>query len=411
MAKDEQKSGFSTRTIEATRSHDSTFATALPPVYHASTVFFDTLAAQRDAGQGATRGDRGISSYGTVGTPTTFALADALATIEGAGHACRAAILPSGLNAISCVLQALLSAGDHLLMSDAVYGPARLYANSDLARFGVETEYFAADATPVEIAALFRPNTRLIYMENPSTQTFELLDVGAIAAEARQRGILTLVDNAWASPMFSQPFDWGVDISLLPLTKYWCGHSDVVLGAIIMRDGIWDRVWPTIRATGPCVSGDACALVLRSARTAELRMLRHQESALRIARWLEGKPGIRRVLHPALESHPQHDLWQRDFSGSSGLFAIELEPSGDDATDARKVAAFCEGRRHFRIGASWGGVDSIALPVSLQGFRTKKPWTGGPVIRLSIGLENVEDLIADLAQAISASTPPAVGAY
>jgi len=387
------------RILEITRSSE-TPRTAISPVYRASTIFFDDMDQHDATVARAMAGERGSSHYGTVGTPTTFALTRALEEIEGAGHDCRAVLLPSGKHAIVAMLLAFLKAGDHLLMADSVYGPARIFAESELPRFGITAEFFDPLIDAEGIEALIRPETRLIYMESPGTHTFDISDVPAIAAVARAKGVLTAVDNGWGSPMHGKPFDWGADISLLPLTKFWNGHSDVVMGAIVVRAPIWDRLWRHVQRSGPSVSGDDAYLVLRGARTMALRLSQHERTGVDLAQWLERQPGIASVRHPALPSHPQHALWQRDFKGSCGLFSIELDPTGDPERDALRARALCEGRRFFRIGGSWGGVDSMIVPAHFT--RTVRHWTGGKLVRLFAGLEDVEDLRQDLAEGLAA---------
>lgn len=380
------------------RSFDVPIHTANLPVFRASTVLFDTLEEASRIGAAAQTGERHRSTYGTVGTPTTFALMDALAEIEGEGAACRAALMPSGLAAISAALLAFLSPGDRMLMSDSVYGPARVFAQGMLARLGVETVFYPPDITTEALESLITPATRVLYLESPGSYTFELQDVPALAALARRRGLISIIDNAWASPCFGKPFRWGVDVSLLPLTKYWGGHSDVLMGAIVVREELWQPVWRAVRELGLCVGGDDAFLILRGLRTAAVRMRRHEASALSLARWLEGRAEVARVLHPALPTHPRHDLFERDFSGSSGLFGIELAGSPDRAA----IAALCEGRRHFGIGYSWGGYESLIMPANIGALRTAQPWRGGPLVRLNIGLEDPDDLRADLERGFDA---------
>lgn len=390
---------------EVGRTFDKTVTTANLPVYRASSVFFETLDEAYRAGAGAVAGEHHASSYATAGTPTTFALMDALAEIEGHGHACRAALMPSGLTAIAAALLSVVKTGDHVLMPDTVYGPGRTFANGLLSRMGVRTTFYAPGLSADEVAALIVPATRVLYLESPGSYTFEIQDVPALCAMARARGIVTMIDNAWASPMFSRPFDWGVDLSMLPLTKYWSGHADVLMGAVVAREALWPALHTSVRQLGLCVGGDDAFLILRGLRTANVRMLRHQQSALDVARWLARRPEVATVLHPALPSHPQHELWKRDFQGSSGLFSFELRRDAvgsDEAVVARKLAALVQRRRFFRIGYSWGGYESLIVPARISGLRTVKPWTGGPLVRLHIGLEDSADLIGDLEAGLAA---------
>lgn len=366
------------------------------PVWRASSVLFDTLAETRAAMAATAAGTLRAANYATAGTPTTFALADAVAELEAAPHAVRVALVPSGLNAISTTLLAFLGPGDHLLMSDSVYGPARLCARGLLARMGVETEFY--DPTlGAGIEALLRPNTRMVYLESPGSYTFEIQDTPAICAVARRHGVLSCIDNAWASPLLARPFDWGVDLSVLPLTKYWSGHADVLMGAIVAREALWPRLHQAVRQQGLCVGGDDAWLILRGMRTLDVRMQTHQRNGLAVANWLAQRPEVARVLHPALESHPQHALWKRDFSGSNGLFGFELK-----FASAAQLAALCDRRRHFRLGFSWGGFESLIMPAHIGELRTVRPWAGGPLVRLHVGLEAPEALLEDLTDGFEA---------
>lgn len=395
-AADGAQPSLAARLTTVSRHFDRRIDTVNLPVNRASSVLFGSLAEADAEGAAAMAGELHRASYATAGTPITFALMDALAELEGAPHACRAAIMPSGLAAISVALMAYCRTGDHVLMTDSVYGPARAFAQTALARFGVETEFYAP-TIGADIERLIRPNTRVLYLESPGSYTFEIQDVPAMCAVARRRGVLTMIDNAWASPVLARPFDWGVDVSLLPLTKYWSGHADVLMGAAIVREAHWQPLHQAVRQFGICVGGDDAYLVLRGLRTAEVRMRRHEQTALEVARWLQTQPEVARVLHPALPSHPQHALFQRDFSGSCGLFSFELR-----AASPAQMAALCEGRRHFHIGYSWGGFESLIIPGKLASIRTVEPWTGGPVIRLHCGLEDPADLIADLREGLDA---------
>ena len=366
------------------------------PVVRASSVLFETVADALSEGPKAVAGERHRSTYGTAGTATTYALMDAVAELEGRPHDCRAALMPSGLSAISTALLAYTQPGDHVLMSDSVYGPARLLADTLLARFGVRTTFFDPTIDADSLAERLEPRTRVIYLESPGSYTFEIHDTPAICAMARARGILTMIDNTWASPALARPFDWGVDISLLALTKYWGGHADVLMGAAIVREPLWKTLWSTVRQLGVCVGGDDAWLILRGMRTIDVRVRRHEATALAVGRWLESRPEVTRVLHPGLESHPQHALFKRDFLGANGLFAFELRKAPDAA-----VHALCNGRRHFAIGYSWGGYESLIMP-ALGLTRTGASRPAGPLIRLHCGLETPDDLIADLEDGLAA---------
>jgi cystathionine beta-lyase len=356
-----------------------------PPVYHASTVLFPSLERFEQAQKDRTVG----VAYGRSGTPTTFALEEAIATLEGGT---RALALPSGLAAISATLMSLLSAGDHLLMVDSVYGPVRSLCDRTLARFDIETTYYdplIGDG----IAALIRPNTRLVYLESPGSLTFEVQDVAAIAAAAHAKGALGVVDNTWATPLFFRPIRYGADVVIHAATKYIVGHSDVMLGVVVVREAaLYRPIKLSSHALGYCAAPDDCYLALRGLRTLSVRLQRHQENALALARWLRGRPEVARVLYPALPEDPGHALWSRDFTGASGLFSIVLRPCS-----AAAVAAMIDGMRLFGLGVSWGGYESLILPVRPELSRTASPWAAaGPVLRLHAGLEAVADLIADL---------------
>ncbi len=384
--------------IQAGRGISRPIKVVNPPVVRASSVIFDSVQAAIEAGRRTDRGELHHSTYATAGTETTYALMDAVAELEGAPHAVRAALMPSGLAAISTVMWAFTSPGDEILMSDSVYGPARTFADTLLAKFGVRTIYFDPLATPEDLEKLASAHTRMIYLESPGSYTFEIQDVPAICAWARQRGILTAIDNTYASPRLARPFDWGVDISIPALTKYWCGHADVLMGAVVVREPLWQQLWTTVRQLGICVGGDDAWLVLRGIRTVDARLRMHEQTALAVARWLETQPDVVRVLHPGLESHPQHALFKRDFLGSNGLFAFELKQPMSPAA----IMALCNGRRHFALGFSWGGFESLIMPAHLDGCRSVQPWKGGPLIRIHCGLEPAEALIADLEEGLKA---------
>lgn len=367
------------------RPHDN-HGVVNPPVYHASTVLFPTVAAMEAARTERFSGTR----YGRYGTPTTFALEEALAEIEG-GY--RAMILPSGLAAISAALLGCLKAGDHLLMVDSVYGPARSFAGNVLARYGVETSFYDPHIG-AGIAALIRPNTRVVYVESPGSQTFEVQDVPAIAAAAHQAGALVLMDNTWGTPAFFPSFARGVDVSIHAATKYIVGHSDVMLGAIVTTEPCFLPVRTMMADLGYCAGPDDVYLALRGLRTLSVRLERHQKNATTVARWLQSRPEVDEVLYPALPGARGHELWKRDFTGATGLFGVILKPAPKRAVDA-----MLDGLKLFGMGASWGGYESLIQPTNPAKLRTATTWQAkGPLLRLHIGLESPDDLIADLAK-------------
>lgn len=384
--------------IEAGRRISRKIRVVNPPLQRASSVLFASLDDAREQGRHTGRGERHYSTYATAGTETTYTLMDAVAELEGPGHAVRAALMPSGLSAISTVMWAFTSPGDEILMSDSVYGPAREFADGLLAHFGVKTIYFDPLATPEDLDRLASARTRMVYLESPGSYTFEIQDVPAICAWARQRNILSAIDNTYASPRLARPFDWGVDMSIIALTKYWGGHADVLMGAVAVREPLWLKLWQTVRATGVCVGGDDAWLVLRGMRTLDARMAMHEKTALEVAAWLETHPSVARVLHPGLPSHPQHERFKRDFLGANGLFSFALKGPVTETG----VKALCDGRRHFALGYSWGGFESLIMPAILNGLRTVSPWTGGQLIRVHCGLEPAAQLIADLEEGLEA---------
>jgi cysteine-S-conjugate beta-lyase len=382
--------------------NDDRFRTPGPAVHRTSTVLFDNVAALRASLDALRTGDRAWSTYGTYGTPTTREL-DAL-LLDGEGGA-GVELAPSGLAAIAIALFAVAKAGDHVLVTDSVYGPVRDLCDGLLARLGIDVEFYDPLAGP-DIASLIRPVTAAIWMESPGTYTFEIQDVPAIVAAARaaDHEIATVVDNTWGSPGLFRPFDHGVDISVVALTKYWGGHADLVLGATIANDA-WTRpVRLAASQLGMCASGEDAFLAIRGARTSALRIRASEDAAIQVARRLAAHPRVGRVLHPALPDDPGHELWARDFHGSCGLFAFELlAPDGSPATgggvDAFTDRLVAPGR--FGLGYSWGGFESLVMPARWSGVRRSvRPWTGGELIRLHIGLEPVEELWGDLEAAL-----------
>lgn len=335
-------------------------------------------------------GHKGHYTYGRHGTPTIAALENALKHLEGGAGV---VLTPSGLSAITTAILSVAKAGDHILITDSTYYPTRNFCNTILARLGVTAEYY--DPTiGAGIDALMKPNTRAVFLEAPGSLTFEMQDIPAITAVARKRGAVTLIDNTWATPLFFKPHDYGVDLSIEAGTKYLGGHADVNLGWVSATEKCWPQLKSTHVAIGLCAGPEDVFLSLRGLRTLAVRLNHHMASGLKVARWLQARPEVARVLHPGLEGDPGHAIWKRDFKGACGLFAIILKPCS-----AAAVAAFVEGLALFGIGASWGGFESLAVPFDATKLRTATKWNpGGPAIRLHVGLEDTDDLIADLAQ-------------
>ncbi len=357
-----------------------------PPVYHASTLAFDSVAEFEAAA--AAKFDKGALFYGRYGMPTTFSLESAVAELEG-GYG--AIAMSTGLAAITCALLTFLRAGDHVLVTDTVYQPTRHVCDELLGRFGVEASYFDP-LIGAGIAELIRPNTRLVYLESPGSVTFEVQDVPAIAAAAHRAGLVVLIDNTWASPLYFKPFAHGVDVSIQAATKYIIGHADAMLGMIVSREEHYEALRRTAFHLGHAAAPDDVYLALRGLRTLALRMARHHRNALEVATWLQDRPEVARVLYPALPGDPGHALWRRDFTGASGLFGVALAPCPKEA-----VTAMLDGLELFSMGVSWGGFESLVRPTSLAGIRTATHWEPpGPLLRFHIGLEDPRDLIADL---------------
>ena len=366
------------------------------PIIRASTVTFPDCEALRDA-----RGRRldQYGSYGIHGLATHHALEDVVAEIEGGD---RCAIQGSGLAAIVVAMMAYLKTGDHCLMPDSCYGPARNLCDTLLKGFGVATTYYDPCLDEAGIAALMQDNTRVVYTESPGSHTFEVQDIPAIARAAHARGAKVLMDNTWGIRTF-QPFQHGVDVSIQALTKYVVGHSDVLLGSVTVKNAEWQAVKQAQLTLGQYASPDDVWLALRGSRTMAVRLARQAESAMTVARWLEARPEVLRVLHPALPSHPQHQLWKRDFTGACSLFGVVFKPR----YTIEQVSRLIDGLTLFAIGASWGGYESLALPTTGTLTRVAtSPDLGGPAMRLHIGLEDPADLIADLEAGITALEAP-----
>lgn len=358
-----------------------------PPVYHASTILWPSVEHMHKV-QAAPLDNW---SYGRTGTPTTAAFEEAVAALEG-GH--RAIATPSGLAAIALSIGAFVKAGDHVLMTDTCYGPTRKFCDRVLSRFGVEVTYYDP-LIGAGIADLIRDTTRIVYMESPGSSTFEIQDVPAIAAAARDAGAISMIDNTWATPLLFRPLDHGVDVSIHAATKYIVGHSDAMMGVAVCRTREqFVAVKSHAQMNGNSAAPDDLYLAHRGLRSMAVRLKQHEANALTIARWLQDRPEVARVLYPALPQDPGHALWRRDFSGASGLFGVLLKPVPQSA-----VAAMLDGLDLFPMGASWGGYESLILPIDMTGLRSARPWAEkGPLLRLHIGLEDPEDLIEDLAR-------------
>jgi cysteine-S-conjugate beta-lyase len=370
----------------AGRDPAGNFGVVNPPVYHASTIIHRSVAELEKAQKNRYGVDQVV--YGRYGTPTTFALEQAVAALEGGP---RAIAYCSGAAACYSALLAFVKAGDHVLVTDSVYGPVRAFCNNFLKRFGVETTFY----DPVlgqDIAKLFKPNTKLLYMESPGSLTFEVQDVRALVVAAKAKGVKTALDNTWAAPLFFKPLALGVDVEIIAGTKYIVGHSDAMMGLVVSSEDSFLPLREAATQMGNHAAPDDCYLALRGLRTAGVRLRQHEKTALALARWLEKRKEVERVLHPALASHPGHDLWRRDFTGSSGLFSFVLKPG----TPKHAVDALLDGMELYGMGFSWGGFESLLVPVFPEHLRSAVKWQSGPVLRLHAGLEDVDDLIADL---------------
>jgi cystathionine beta-lyase len=379
-----RKPGAATEVVHLGREPARHLGAINTPVYRASTILFESVA-DYEASQ---RGQSKSLNYGLRGLPTVTDLQAAVATLEG-GHAALA--VPSGLAATTLPLLALTSAGDHVLVTDSVYGPTRRFCNNHLTRLGIEVSYYDP-LIGSGIEREMRPNTRAVFLESPGSLSFEVQDVSAIAAVAHAHGALVLLDNTWATPLNFRAFDHGVDVSLHAGTKYLGGHSDLLIGLIVGNKASFPRLHRLWTDTGVTASSDDCFLALRGLRTLAVRLERHQASALRIAQWLRERDEVAEVVYPALPGARGHELWKRDFTGACGLFGVILKP----APKAR-VDAMLDGLRWFKLGVSWGGFESLVLPIN-DAMRSATRWApGGPYIRLHVGLEDPDDLIDDLA--------------
>ena len=378
--------------IRAGRHPHDNHGAVNPPVYHASTILADSLADYEQKSRERVA-DKPGTYYGRFGTPTTLALEEAVAALEG-GY--KAHVYPSGLAACSGALLAFLSAGDNVLMTDSVYGPTRSLANGLLKRFGVSTTFYDP-LIGAGIEALIQPNTKVIYLESPGSLTFEVQDVPAITGVAHRRGVTTIIDNTWGTPFYFKPFEHGVDVSVQAATKYIVGHSDAMLGIVTANKEHWLRLRATTNELGQSAGPDDVYLAQRGLRTMAVRLKQHWQTGVQLAEWIARQPEVQRVLHPALPGDPGHALWRRDVRGACGLFGVVLKPVKHEA-----FAAMIDGLELYGIGASWGGYESLAVPTT--GFITRTAGSGqfaGPVVRLHIGLEDVDDLLADLDQGLA----------
>ena len=372
--------GMQTRLVHAGRAPFEQHGFINTPIYRGSTVLYpsvEELYARRQK-----------YVYGTKGTPTTDALETAWSEVSGAAGT---AIVPSGLAAITLALLSVVKAGDHILICDSAYRPTRVFCDGMLTRLGVETTYYDP-LIGSGIAALMRPNTTLVLVEAPGSQSFEMQDIPAIAAVAHEHKVCVVMDNTWATPLFFPPHERGVDLAVEAGTKYLSGHSDLLLGLVSANAQWLPRLKETADIFAMCPGPEDVFLGLRGLRTMALRLREAQAQGLALAHWLEARPEVSRVLHPALPNNPGHAIWQRDFSGASGLFSFILKPASKTA-----VAAMLDGLELFGMGYSWGGFESLIVPFDCSPYRTVTPWKPeGPALRVSVGLENIEDLMGDL---------------
>jgi cystathionine beta-lyase len=368
------------------RTHNQLGAPVNPPVYRQSTLLFNSLEALKTASGTP-------NAYGRGGSPTTRALENALARLEGA-H--RAMLTPSGLSAITTSLLAVLGPGDHLLMTDSVYDPTRAFCAETLARLGIETTYYNPSIGS-DIATLMRPNTRAVFVESPGSLTFEVQDIPAISRIAHRYGAIVLMDNTWATPLHFRSFEHGVDVSIHAATKYISGHSDLLMGVILTTEALFPKINRFYRQFGMTVSGDDAYLALRGLRTLSLRLERHQRNAHALTEWFAQQPEVAQILYPARPDSPGYALWKRDFTGASGLFGVVLNPQSDEA-----MRAMLDGMTCFGMGYSWGGFESLILRSNPASSRTATQWPWeGPLLRIHAGLEHPDDMIADLEAAFS----------
>lgn len=386
MANKAEKKDLKAETLLAVLGRDAAAHSGVVnvPVYHASTILYPNVAALKKAG----KREFGEVFYGRHGTPTTFALQDTVARVEGGW---RSFAFSSGKAAILAVLMGFLDSGDHLLMVDSAYGPSRELAKGLLKRFGV-THTFYDPLIGAGIEELMQPNTRVVFTESPGSITFEMQDMPAIAKVAHKAGATVITDNTWASPLLCDPFSLGADVSVQAGTKYIVGHSDAMLGMVTVNEKSYEPVKQAFEDLGASPGPDDCYLGLRGMRTLSVRLERQGKTGLKLARWLAKRPEVARVLHPALPDDPGYKIWRRDFKGASGLFGVVLNPVSEKA-----VAALLDGFELFGMGYSWGGYESLAIPTYPHKIRETSEWDPAfPCLRFHAGLEHPDDLIADL---------------
>lgn len=374
------------RSVETILTHsgrhpEQQFGFVNTPVYRGSTILFETLDELEST--------QPRYDYGRTGNPSASSVADLVTELEGAAGT---VLCPSGLSAISTALLSVLDSGDHVLITDSAYQPTRRFANGVLARMGVAAQFYDPRLGG-DIETLFTDKTKAIFVESPGSLTYEIQDLPAIVAAARQRNAFVIVDNSWATPLFHRPLDLGADLVVHAGTKMFVGHSDAMFGTVSANARAWQQLRDTHLGMGTCASPDDIFLAARGLRTLGIRMHEHASRALDLAGWLEAQPGVLGVYHPALASHPDHAIFKRDFTGSGSVFAVLLEPAPRE-----KLAAMLDGMEIFGMGWSWGGYESLMLPIHPEKLRTAVKWTAeGNMLRIHVGLEGLEDLRADLA--------------
>ena len=378
-----------TKLVEYGRYTGETWSVVNPPVFHASTIIHQTVARFMET-RSLMSTDEDHVNYGRIGHPTARVFEQAIADLEGGF---RTLTYSSGLAAIGSSLLAYLEPGDHVLVPDNVYGATRKFCTATLARLGITCSFYDVGRR-TDIIEQFRPQTKVLLIEAPGSLTFEMPDIPALVAVARERNVITIMDNTWASPLYYKPLKHGVDVSVQAATKYICGHSDAMMGVVTTTEKCFAPLRELTHQLGQCAAPDEIYLAMRGLRTLAVRLERHGKTAIALAQWLKSRPEVQQVLLPALPDDPGHALWKRDFQGSSGLFGVVLRPVSESA-----VAAMIDGLKHFGIGVSWGGFESLIIPAWPEKVRTENPWQAdGVLLRIHAGLEDPDDLVADLAE-------------